>query len=204
MHTNELALCVKNELELKNPVIVYSVMIQFMREAGEDLIDQNEMMIDGRKILDWILKKGYTTKEKYNQIISNNEVWIQDLLLGFETGLLKYGECDFPSRDKAYQVIAEYISESEELRKKFIYDYCESFPVDHKEIRAGMCGSYDDENGIPICSKIQKYDLKRNTITKEQWLNKSWNTDYSFADEYYFLKDMSFEECDRLSENNEE
>lgn len=168
----EVALIVKNEEELKNPVIVYSIIIQWIREAGEDFIDSNESFIDGELILDWMLNKGMVSQEKYDHIIENNETWIQDLLLGYETGLLN-GECSFPSNEKAYQIISEYISESKELREKFIYDFCTSFDSDRgDESRGGMSGSYDDEDGFPICSHIFAYDLETNTMPKEEWLKK--------------------------------
>lgn len=198
----EVALIVKNEEELKNPAIVYSIIRQWEREAGEDFIDSNECFIDGKEILDWMLEKGIVDKEKYDHIIENNETWIQDLLLGYETGLLN-GECSFPSNDKAYQIISEYISESKELREKFIYDFCTSFDSEKgDESRGNMSGSYDDEDGFPICSHIFAYDLETNTMPKEEWLKNKWNADISFTDEYNFLKEMSFEEADKLSEND--
>jgi hypothetical protein len=197
----EVKLIVTNEEQLINPAIVYSVMIQWMREAGEDLIDTNESFIKGELILDWILEKGMISKEKYNQIIENKETWIQDLLLGYETGLLLNGESDFPANNKAYQVIAEYISESKELREKFIYYFCTSFSRNKGDkIRGGMGGSYDSEDGFPICSHILEYDLQTNTMTKEEWLEQQGNADISFTDEYNYLKEMSFEEADKLSE----
>jgi hypothetical protein len=196
----KVEMIVTNEEQLKNPVIVYSIIMQWMREAGEDLIDSNETFIDGELILEWMLNKGIVPKEKYDYIIENNETWIQDLLLGYETGLLN-GECNFPSNSKAYQIIAEYISESKELREKFIYNFCTSFDVDNgDEIRGGMCGSYDAEDRYPICTHILEYDLETDTMTKEQWLQEKWNADISFTDEYNYLKEMSFEEADKLSE----
>lgn len=199
----EVALVVTNEYQLKNPVIVYSIITQWMREAGEDFIDSNESFIEGKLILNWMLDKGMVTKEKYDYIIENNETWIQDLLLGYETGLLN-GECSFPSNNKAYQVISEYISESKELRENFIYDFCTSFDEDKgDEARGGMSGSYDSEDGFPICSHIFEYDLQINSMTKEDWLKKKWNADISFTDEYNYLKEMSFEEADKLSEEDE-
>ena len=89
---------ITNEEQLKNPVFVYAVMKQWLCEAGEDLIDCNESYINGDKILEWMLKKGYVTKEKHDQIIENEETWIQDLLLGYKTGVLN-GECNFPSNN---------------------------------------------------------------------------------------------------------
>ena len=196
----KVSFIVTKEEELKNPVVVYSIMNQWMQEAGEDLIDNNESYIDGEKLLDWMLKKEYITKEKYFRVVECEETWIQDLLLGYETGVLN-GECGFPSNSKAYQVIAEYISESEELRKEFVYLFCTSFNRDKGDkSRAGMCASYDAEDGFPICSHILEYDLQENTMTKEQWLKEKWNADISFTDEYNYLKAMSFEECDKLSE----
>lgn len=172
-------------------------------DNGEDFIDSNESFIDGELILNWMLDKGMVTKEKYDYIIENNETWIQDLLLGYETGLLN-GECSFPSNNKAYQIISEYISESKELRENFIHDFCTSFDCDKgDEIRGGMSGSYDAEDGFPICSHIFEYDLQTNTMTKEEWLKKKWNADISFTDEYNYLKEMSFEEADKLSEEDE-
>lgn len=185
---------ITNEEQLKNPVIVYAVMNQWMREAGEDLIDYNESYIDGDKILEWMLKKGYVTKEKYNQVIENDETWIQDLLLGYETGVLN-GECGFPSNNKAYQVIAEYISEHKTLREEFIYLFCTSFDEDNgDEGRSGMSASYDEEDGFPICSHIDDdFDLQEGTMSKEDW----W-AEISYTDEYNYLKNMAFEECDSL------
>jgi len=193
---------ITNEEQLKNPVIVYSVIAQWMREAGEDFIDSNESFIKGELILDWMLNKGIVTKEKYDYIIKNNETWIQDLLLGYETGLLN-GE-SFPSSNKAYQIISEYISESKELREKFVYYFCTSFNEDKGDkSRGGMSGSYDAEDGFPICSHILEIDLQTNTMTKEEWLDKKWYADISFTDEYNYLKEMSFEEADKLSEELE-
>ena len=159
---------ITNEEQLKNPVIVYAEMNQWMCEAGEDLIDYNEDYIDGNKILEWILKKGYITKEKYDRIIKNKETWIQDLLFGYKEGLLNDGH-DFPSIDKAYQVIAEYISEDETLREEFIYLFCTSFDEDKgDESRSGMSGSYDAEDGYPICAHIDDFDLQEGTMSKEE------------------------------------
>ena len=139
---------ITNEEQLKNPVIVYSIIIQWMREAGEDLIDTNESFINGKDILQWMFNKSIVTKEKYDYIIENNETWIQDLLLVYETGLLN-GECNFPSNNKAYQIISEYISESKELREKFIYYFCTSFDEDNgDESRGFMGGSYDAEDRL--------------------------------------------------------
>ena len=129
----KVEMIVINEEQLKNPVIVYSVITQWMREAGEDFIDTNESFIKGEAILDWILSKNYCIKEKYDYIIENDETWIQDLLLGYETGLLN-GE-SFPSSNKAYQIISEYISESKELRERFIYCFCTSFSEAEDGIR---------------------------------------------------------------------
>jgi len=196
----KISTIITNEEQLKNPVMVYSVIIQWMREAGEDLIDTNESFIDGKDILQWMLHKEMITEEKYNTVIKNNETWIQDLLLGYETGLLN-GECDFPSNNKAYQIISEYISESKELREKFIYYFCISFDEDNgDESRGMMSGSYDAEDGYPICSHILEYDLQTDIMTKKEWLKQKWNADISFTDEYNYLKEMSFEEADRLSE----
>ena len=192
---------ITNEEQLKNPVIVYAVMNQWMCEAGEDLIDYNESYIDGDKILEWMLKKGYVTKEKYDQVIENEETWIQDLLLGYETGVLN-GECDFPSHNKAYQVIAEYISEHKSLREEFIYLFCTSFNKDNgDESRGGMSGSHDAEDGFPICSHINDFDLQEGTMSKEDWLKERWFAEISYTDEYNYLKNMTFEECDSLQEN---
>ena len=190
---------ITNEEQLKNPVIVYTVMNQWMSEAGEDLIDYNESYIDGDKILEWMLKKGYVTKEKYNQVIENDETWIQDLLLGYETGVLN-GECGFPSNNKAYQVIAEYISEHKTLREEFIYLFCTSFDRDNgDESRGGMSASYDEEDGFPICSHIDDdFDLQEGTMLKEDWLKEKWWAEISYTDEYNYLKNMTFEECDSL------
>ena len=189
---------ITNEEQLKNPVIVYAVMNQWMCEAGEDLIDYNESYIDGNEILEWMLKKGYVTKEKYDQVIENDETWIQDLLLGYETGVLN-GECDFPSHNKAYQVIAEYISEHKTLREEFIYLFCTSFNKNNgDESRGGMSGSYDEEDGFPICSHIDDFDLQEGTMSKEDWLKESWFAEISYTDEYNYLKNMTFEECDSL------
>ena len=196
----KVEMIVTNEEQLKNPAIVYSVITQWMREAGEDFIDTNESFIKGQEILDWMLNKSIVTKEKYNYVIENNEVWVQDLLLGYETGLLN-GECNFPSMNKAYQIISEYISESKELRDKFIYYFCSSFSEKKGDkSRGGMSGSYDAEDGFPICSHILEIDLQINTMTKEEWLNQKWYADISFTDEYNYLKEMSFEEADKLSE----
>ena len=189
---------ITNEEQLKNPVIVYAVMNQWMCEAGEDLIDYNESYIDGNEILEWMLQKGYVTKEKHDQVIENEETWIQDLLLGYETGVLN-GECDFPSHNKAYQVIAEYISEHKSLREEFIYLFCTSFDEDNgDEGRSGMSGSYDEEDGFPICSHIDDFDLQEGTMSKENWLKESWFAEISYTDEYNYLKNMTFEECDSL------
>jgi len=199
----KVEMIISNEEQLKNPVIVYSVITQWMREAGEDFIDTNESFIKGEEILEWMLNKGIVTKEKYDYVIENNETWIQDLLLGYETGLLN-GE-SFPSSNKAYQIISEYISESKELREKFIYYFCTSFSEDKgNKSRGGMSGSYDAEDGFPICAHILEIDLQTNTMTKEEWLNKKWYADISFTDEYNYLKEMSFEEADTLSEELEE
>ena len=192
---------ITNEEQLKNPVIVYAVMNKWMCEAGEDLIDYNESYIDGDKILEWMLQKGYVTKEKYDQVIENEETWIQDLLLGYETGVLN-GECDFPSHNKAYQVIAEYISEHKSLREEFIYLFCTSFNKDNgDEGRGGMSASYDEEDGFPICSHINDFDLQEGTMSKEDWLKERWFAEISYTDEYNYLKNMTFEECDSLQEN---
>ena len=189
---------ITNEEQLKNPVIVYAVMNQWMCEAGEDLIDYNESYIDGDKILEWMLKKGYVTKEKHDQVIENEETWIQDLLLGYETGVLN-GGCDFPSHNKAYQVIAEYISEHKSLREEFVYLFCTSFDEDNgDEGRGGMSASYDEEDGHPICSHINDFDLQEGTMSKEDWLKESWFAEISYTDEYNYLKNMTFEECDSL------
>ena len=189
---------ITNEEQLKNPIIVYAVMNQWMCEAGEDLIDYNESYIDGDKILEWMLKKGYVTKEKHDQVIENEETWIQDLLLGYETGVLN-GECDFPSHNKAYQVIAEYISEHKTLREEFIYLFCTSFNKDNgDESRGGMSASHDAEDGFPICSHINDFDLQEGTMSKEDWLKESWFAEISYTDEYNYLKNMTFEECDSL------
>ena len=51
-----------------------------------------------------------------------------------------------------------------------------------------MGGSYDAEDGYPICSHILEYDLETNTMTKEEWLRQKWNADISFTDEYNYLK----------------
>ena len=192
---------ITNEEQIKNPVIVYAVMNQWMCEVGEDLIDYNESYIDGDKILEWMLQKGYVKKEKYDQVIENKETWIQDLLLGYETGVLN-GECDFPSNNKAYQVIAEYISEHKTLREEFIYLFCTSFDKDKgDESRSGMSGSYDAKDGYPICTHIDDFDLQKGTMSKEDWLKESYAAKISYIDEYNYLKDMTFEECDRLQEN---
>ena len=37
-------------------------------------------------------------------------------------------------------------------------------------------------------------------MTKEEWLNQKWYADISFTDEYNYLREMSFEEADKLSE----
>lgn len=192
----KVAFYIENEEQLKDPVLCYSVMMKWMQEAGEDLIDYNCYWIDGEQMLDWMLEKGYVTQEQYDQVIENEETHIQDLILGYETGVLN-GECEFPSNYKAYQVIAEYISENEQLRKDMIYLYCTSFDsAKGDETRVGMGGSYDDENGKPICSAILEDDLKTNTVSMEEWLVKAWNCDISFADEYNYLKEMTFNECD--------
>ena len=173
-------------------------MNQWKRKAGEDLIDYNESYIDGDKILEWMLKKGYVTKDKYDQEIENEETLIQDLLLCYETGVLN-GECNFPSNHKAYQVIAEYISEHKTLREEFIYLFCTSFDRDNgDESRSGMSASYDAEDGFPICSHIDNFDLQEGTMSKEDWLKEKWWAEISYTDEYNYLKNMTFEECDSL------
>jgi len=195
----KVEMIVTNEEQLKNPAVVYSIITQWMREAGEDFVDTNESFIKGEEILDWMLNKNYCTKEKYDYIIENDETWIQDLFLGYETGLLN-GE-SFPSSNKAYQIISEYISESKELRERFIYYFCTSFSEKKgDESRGGMSGSYDAEDGFSICSHILEIDLQTNTMTKEEWLDQKWYADISFTDEYNYLKEMSFEEADKLSE----
>ena len=62
-----------------------------------------------------------------------------------------------------------------------------------------MCASYDADDGIPICAHILDYDLETNTMDYDEWLSKKWVADISFTDEYNYLKEMSFEEADRLS-----
>jgi hypothetical protein len=196
----QVKMIVTNEEQLKNPAIVYSVIIQWMREAGEDFIDCNESFIDGEDVLEWMINEEMITVEKYTYILDKKETWIQDLLLGYETGVLN-GECQFPSNNKAYQIISDYISESKELREKFIYNFCTSFSDERGDKSRGvMSGSYDSDDGIPKCAHILDYDLEIGTMTKEEWLNQKWFADISFTDEYCYLKEMSFEEADRLSE----
>jgi len=69
----KVEMIVTNEEQLKNPAVVYSIITQWMREAGEDFVDTNESFIKGEEILDWMLNKNYCTKEKYDYIIENDE-----------------------------------------------------------------------------------------------------------------------------------
>ena len=96
-------------------------------------------------------------------------------------------------------MIAEYISEHKSLREEFIYLFCTSFNKDNgDESRGGMSGSHDAEDGFPICSHINDFDLQEGTMSKEDWLKERWFAEISYTDEYNCLKNMTFEECDSL------
>jgi len=194
-----IKMIIKNEVQLKDPIKVYSVINQWMMVVGEDFIDNNENFIDGHDILDWLYKSNHISKNNYDNIVEKNEVGIQYLLLGYKTGLSYRGDCEFPAIDKGYQIISEYISESKKLREQFIFNFCTSCNTENgEEFRGGMLESYDAKDGYPICSHIEDYDLEVGTISKNDWINKKHDTEFSFADEYIFLASLNFEEVDDL------
>lgn len=207
----EIAFYVENEEQLKEPWIIYSVMIQWMREVGEDLIDYNEYFIKGVDVLKWCLDKKYITEERAGYIFKNISFYgleISDLLLECNKGLLVNGKNSYK---KAYQIIAEYISEDEILRDTFIYDYCEVFGEynvededwEDGEIRAGLMGSYNTKDNLhTIYSKIIEFDTEENTMTKERFIELkcegNFNEDISFKDEYKYLSEMSFVQINKI------
>lgn len=190
-----IAFVIKNPEELKNPVLCYTVMRQWEYEAGESFVDYNENIVKGNDILDWLLNKNYITKEKHISVIEKEETHLGDLLFGFETGVMQFGECCFPATNKSYQLLAEYISENEELRKKLFEETC---------INSEDNTTHTDDNGNVISACILDYDLETNTMTKEEWLKQKWRADISFADEYKYLYNMTIEEADYDVDSNEE
>lgn len=217
----EVAFYVDNEIILKeNPWTIFAVIMQWMRETIEDFIDYNENIISGKYLLDWCVKKGYITIGKMNVILNNDrKPSIQDLLLNYDDG---YGlmNCELGSSErfkKAYQILAECISENEKLRKEFIHDYCEVFGKNEDEdsnkydttyeIRGGLIASYNtDDNLHTIYSQIINYDTQQNTMTKERYIELEFegkiDEDISFRDEYCYLKELSFEEVDEIFKHN--
>lgn len=174
--------------EFKNPVVCYISIMQWMQEAGEDFIDQNESLVDGKEMLEWLLQKNYICNDIYDKVLGNDETWIQELLLGYETGVMNNGECSFTATKKSYQLISEFISEHEKCRNELFETTCTD---------AEYNCVYHDKDGKNILSAcVYECDLQTGTMSKEEWLNQKWNADISFTDEYVFLKDMSIEEAD--------
>lgn len=184
----KLSYVITDEKQLRNPVLCYISMMQWLREAGEDFIDQNENIVDGDDVLDWLLNKKYITKEKYDGVKAKGETWIQDLLLGYETGVMQNGESGITAQKKSYQLIAEYISEHDECIKELFKRTCTDGKYNNVY--------YDHERVNILSACVYEFDLLKNTMTKEEWLEQGWNANISFTDEYNYLSNMSIEEAD--------
>lgn len=184
----KLSYVITNKEQFKNPVLCYLSIMQWMQEQGEDFIDYNERLVDGDEILDWLLEKKYITEEKYGSIKEDNETWIQDLLLGYESGVMKNGECSFTATKKSYQLIAEFISDREECRNELFEKTCTDAEYN--------CVYYDGEGKNILSACVYECDLLTGTMSKEEWLNQGWNADISFTDEYNYLYNMTIEEAD--------
>lgn len=177
--------------EFENPIYCYVAMRQWMQYAGEDFVDYHSIVVDHKdnkvRIIDWLLNKGYISKEKYDDVISQKLRYVQELLFNYKEGIMNYGECSFPANLKSYQLVAEYISENDEARQRLFEATC----TDNK-----INCVYTDDNGNILSACIYECDLLTNTISKEQWLKEGWRADISFTDEYGYLKAMSIKDAD--------
>lgn len=189
MIKNDENIIIENEDDLKNPFMCYCIMMRFMNEAGEDYVDYNEDIIKPVPFIMWLNGRNYISNEQVDELISIDDLYLQEVICGGDVLFPNtYGQGTF-SEYKCYQMLAEYISCSKVLRKK-LYD-----SVNNKALGFANGEFYKDKNGISLACIIPSEELMVG-IHDLHYKNQRDTFDWTFAEMYSFVKDLSIKDCD--------
>lgn len=113
---------IKSWEDLNSVEMIYKAIRWKELDMGEDFIDQNESIVKEVPFATWLLGRGYINKEQLNSFLDSNYMYsgLQSLLGGYDEPycVFPYGECEEESCFKKYHVLAEYISQMDNLRKR--------------------------------------------------------------------------------------
>ena len=100
---------------LKNPIVCYSAIREWMYSVGEDFLDYHCCIFKGSKMVMWMLGKGYIDNKKAEQLL--NSSCVQELLL---ENLFDYYNDNLKEEVIAYVILAEYFSIFENHRDRLL------------------------------------------------------------------------------------
>ena len=151
---------------MKNPVVCYSAIRDYMYNAGEDFLDQNCTMFKVPTFLLWLCGKGYITNEKAEEMLEYN-CCIHELLLC--DGL--FGEDTLINGVKAYTLLAEYCSIFKNHRDRLLNAL--------------------SEVGIESIESVCLLNSKELTKDVVESSDDAYNIEgYTYADEYEYFSKM--------------
>ena len=165
---------------LKNPVVCYSAIRDWMYSAGEDFLDYNCAIFKVPTMVMWMLGKGYINNEKAEKLLGSS--CVQELLLN---DLFDNYSDNLKEEMEAYIILSEYFSIFAHHRNRLL-------------------GALEDENITEIedCKLHELNPLSDDIINKS---NDVFNIDnVSYYDEYvYFHKTKGFTiTCNNCGSNN--
>lgn len=178
---------IKNEADLKDSFFCYCVMMKFIEEAGEDYIDYNESIVKPVPFITWMNGKGYITNEQLDELININNLYLQEV--SYKLFPNTYGQGTF-SEPKFYWFLSQYISCVKGLRQR-LYD-----SVNDKADYFESGEFYKNEDGVSLACIIPKEEVTIAVHDTNNPKNQRETFDWTFAEMYYKVKDMTIKECD--------
>lgn len=173
---------IKSGDDLRKPLIAFCAMMRYCKEAGEDFLDYNSNLLNPWPFATWMYGRGYITEKQIDAISRET---IEDQF--FDVQSLLHSEILFPesfgetyvAENKAYAVLAEYISGFSEFRSK-LYTALQGE-------NAFNGGFYKDDDEIALSCKISEDDTKPNA-----------DSIYcNYYDLYMYVSRMSIEDADQ-------
>ena len=165
--------------DLKDPFMCYSLMMRWMEEEIEDYVDQNEGIVRPVPFIMWLNGRKYITIDQADKLLNDEKLYLQRIITGKILFPCTYGRSEL-ARDKSYQLLAEYISCFDGLRKRLY--------------RTAINNFYKNEDGISLACIIPTGEFVPMEHPTPKKKGDMW--DWSYVDRYEKVKSMSIAETD--------